>query len=300
MTGPLPTLELANKSYRVLSAGKPMAWPDGNVIAFCPIVAWETWPEHLGTPQSRQRSSRASVPPNARWQRDEREVQEHEYAETEGIWHLLDMFDRLGVKATFVASGRSLERFPQIAKECERRGHDMASENYIHEYAVMYTFKEEQADIAKTVAAFENVLGHHPRGCISPGHRPSDNTLDIVAAAGYIWDADFEGSDRPNIIEVGGKPFVAMPYAHISDYRTYDLRTTPREVAQMLSDEFDGLYAYGVAGQPRMVGYAFHPFLCHPWRLRPIEDFFRYAQRFSKVWFPTRHQIARWMLENYL
>ena len=74
---------------------------------------------------------------------------------------------------------------------------------------------------------------------------------------------------------------------------------TPREVLQILKDEFDVLYAEGVAGSPKMMGYAFHPFLCHGFRTKPLEEFFLYAKSFSKVWFPTRIEIARWCLEHY-
>ncbi len=275
-------------------------WPDGNVLAVCPIVAWETWPDDLGTRESNQITSRPLLPPNAVYKRDMWTVHEHEYAEVEGIWRLLALFDRLGIKATFVSSGRSVERFPEIALEAQRRGHEMASENYIHEYPVMFDEGAERESIQKTVAAFERVLKQRPLGYISPGHRPTDKTLNIIAEAGYIWDADFQDRDTASVVEVNGRHMVAMTYAHISDYMTYQIASrTPREVLKLLTDEFDVLYTEGVAGSPKMMGYAFHPFLCHGFRTKPLEEFFRYAQSFPKVWFPTRIEIARWCLKQY-
>lgn len=275
-------------------------WPDGNVIAVCPIVAWETWPDDLGTRESLQNTSRPLLPPNAVYKRDMWVVHEHEYAEVEGIGRLLALFDRVGIKATFVINGRSVERFPEMALEVQRRGHEMASENYIHEYPVMFDEKAERESIQKTVAAFERVLKQRPLGYISPGHRPTDNTLKIVAEAGYIWDADFQDRDTASVIEVNGKRMVTMTYAHISDYMTYQIISrTPRQVLEMLIDDFDVLYAEGVAGSPKMMGYAFHPFLSHGFRTKPVEEFFRYAQSFSKVWFPTRIEIAQWCLKQY-
>lgn len=274
-------------------------WPEGNVLAVCPIVAWETWPDDLGTRESNQITNRPLLPPNAVYKRDMWVVHDHEYAETEGIWRLLDVFDRVGVKATFVTSGRTVERFPEIALEVLQRGHEMASENYIHEYPVMFNEAQERESIQQTVAAFERVLKQPPLGYISPGHRPTDKTLKILAEAGYIWDADFQECDTASVIEVAGKQMVAMPYAHTSDYVTYPLDgRTPREVLQILTDEFDVLYAEGVAGRPKMMGYAFHPFLCHGFRTKPLEEFLRYAKSFPKVWFPTRIEIARWCLKQ--
>lgn len=274
-------------------------WPDGNVLAVCPIVAWETWPDDLGTRESNQITSRPLLPPNAVYKRDMWVVHDHEYAEVEGLWRLLDLFDRVGIKATFVINGKTVERFPDIAREVQRRGHEMASESYIHEYPVMFNEAAEREAIQKTVAAFQRVLEQRPLGYISPGHRPTDKTLQIIAEAGYVWDADFQDRDTASVIEVGGKRMVAMTYAHISDYMTYQIiGRTPREVLDLMKDEFDVLYAEGVAGRPKMMGYAFHPFLCHGFRTKPLEEFFRYAQSFPKVWFPTRIEIARWCLEQ--
>jgi hypothetical protein len=59
---------------------------------------------------------------------------------------------------------------------------------------------------------------------------------------------------------------VVMPYAHMSDYMTYPLNgRTPRDLLQLV-DEFDVLYAEGVAGRPKMTGCASHPFLCYSFR----------------------------------
>ena len=275
-------------------------WPDGNVLAVCPIVAWETWPDDLGTRESLQNTSRSLLPPNAVYKRDMWVVHEHEYAEEEGIWRLLELFDRLGIKATFVINGRTVEKFPEIALEVQRRGHEMASENYIHEYPVMFDEARERESIQQTVAAFERILKQRPLGYISPGHRCTDKTLKLVAEAGYIWDADFQDRDTASVIEVGGRPMVAMTYAHISDYMTYQIISrTPRQVLTLLKDDFDVLYAEGVAERPKMMGYAFHPFLSHGFRTKPLEEFFRYAQSFPKVWFPTRIEIARWCLKQH-
>lgn len=278
---------------------EPWKLPDGKVIAVCPIVPWETWPDDLGTRESNQMSNRPPVPANARYKRDLWVVHDHEYAEEEGIFRLLDLLDKVGIKATFVASGISIERFPEIAREAKQRGHDMGSENYIHEYPIMMDEATEREEIRKTVEAFKKVLGQPPTGYISPGHRPTDKTEEIVAEAGYIWNSDFHHIDTAKVVEVKGRRMVIMPYGHISDYMTYQLGArTPREILEMLKDEFDVLYAEGVSGWPKMMGYPFHPFLCHGYRTKPLEEFFQYAKSFPKVWFPTRTEIARWCLDQ--
>ena len=45
---------------------------------------------------------------------------------------LLDLFGRAGVEATFFVLGWVAERFPDLVREIERRGHEVASHGYSH------------------------------------------------------------------------------------------------------------------------------------------------------------------------
>jgi hypothetical protein len=119
----------------------------------------------------------------------------------------------------------------------------------------MFDKAQERESIRQTVAAFERVLKQPFLGYISPGHRPTDKTAEILAEAGYIWDADFQERDTARVTEIAGRQMVVMPHTHMSDYMTYPLNgRTPREVLQLLVGEFNVLYAEGVAGRPKMMG----------------------------------------------
>ena len=45
---------------------------------------------------------------------------------------MLDLLDRHGVKATFFMMGRNVERFPEVAREVIRRGHEAGNHSYSH------------------------------------------------------------------------------------------------------------------------------------------------------------------------
>jgi peptidoglycan/xylan/chitin deacetylase (PgdA/CDA1 family) len=272
------------------------AWPDNKSMVFAPIVAWESWPDDLGTARSHQGRSQRPNPPGALYDRDMWVVYDHEYAEHQGLPRLLDLFGHYGVKATFVASGLRVQRSPDLAREAQRRGHDMASENFVHEYPIMYTREQERKSLADTVAAFRAVLGVPPSGYISPGHRPSPNTVPLLFELGYEWDADFQNDDMPFLIETRERTMVGMPYAHLSDYHLYQTHgRTPRQMLEMLWDEFRVLRREGVAGRPRIMGYAIHPFLCHGFRTVVIEEFLKGLKDYPDVWIATRKEIADWI-----
>jgi hypothetical protein len=107
-----------------------------------------------------------------------------------------------------------------------QRGRETASESYIHEYPVMFHEAREWESIRQTVAAFERVLKQPPLGYISPGHRPTDKTAEILAEAGYICDADFQERDTATVTAIAGRQMFVMPYAHMSDYTS--LTEAPR------------------------------------------------------------------------
>lgn len=268
-------------------------------MAFAPIVAWEIWPDDLGSSRSHQMRMQQPNPPGAVYDRDMWAIYDHEYGETQGLPRLLDIFDAYNVKATFVINGLRVERSPDLAREVQRRGHDMASENYLHEYPIMYTREQERESLVKTVEAFRKVLGVSPSGYISPGHRPTPNTLPLLFELGYQWDADFQNDDIPFLIRDGERTMVGMPYAPISDYQTYPMNSrTPRELLEMVWDEFQTLRREGLAGKPRVMGYAIHPFLCHGFRTVMIEELLKRVKECPDVWIATRKEIADWVREN--
>ncbi len=274
-------------------------WPEGRSIAFAPIVAWETWPESMGTARSHQNTSQRPNPKDALYEWDMWVVYDHQYGETQGLPRLLDLFDSHDVKATFVPNGRRLLESPDLARDAAKRGHDFGSENFVHEYAIMMTLDEERKSLQDTVDATLEVVGSRPTGYISPGHRPSPNTIPLLFELGYRWDADFQNDDVPFVIRDGDRSMVGTPYAHMSDYLTYSRQgRSPRQILEMLIDEFDVLRAEGLAGSPKMMGYAIHPFLCHPFRTVIIDKLLEHIRHFDDVWIPTRNEITDWVLEN--
>ncbi len=274
-------------------------WPDDKSLAFGLMIPWEVWPADIGTPKSNQRSSQHQVPPEALYPRDMWAVWDHEYAETQGLRRLLNMFSDYGIKATFVANGKRLEMSPELAKEAANAGHDMGSENYEHVYPIMMTLEEERYSLKACVSAFQKVIGSPPTGYISPGHRPTPNTFPLIFDLGFSWMSDYQADDVPFILQEGDRNLICMPSAHVSDYQTYATNgRTPREMLEMAIDEFDVLRKEGLRGSPKMMGFAIHPFLCHGFRTRAIELLLEHVLSCPDVWFATRTEIAAWVRQN--
>ena len=72
---------------------KPIKWPDGARIAITPCVAFETWPEDLGGPNTLQQENRRSFPRNAVTKRNLAIITDREFGERVGIYRMLEIFE---------------------------------------------------------------------------------------------------------------------------------------------------------------------------------------------------------------
>jgi len=158
-------------------------WPEGKKLPVAPLVAWELWPDNLGSSNSHPETSQRPLPRGVKYDRDMRDVYEHAYAERGGLRRLLDLFEASEVRVTFAASGKRVEVDSDPARNVLCRGDELASESYVHEHPVMYTREEQR----KTVEAFERVLGVRPSGYISPGHRPPRTQFHCCLSFRYEW-----------------------------------------------------------------------------------------------------------------
>jgi allantoinase len=280
---------------------RPIEWPGKARIAISMLVSWETWPEDLGTPSSHQRSNRGRLPEKAVFKKDMGVVMDREYGERVGIWRLLDLFDMEGIKGTFFLNGKTVEENPDAAKEIVEKGHEAASQTYIHEYPVMFEKEDERRTIQQAVESFQRVLGIKPLGYLSPGVRPTPNTLELIAEEGFVWSSDSVSDDLPYPARAKSNTIIMVPKDwHPNDYTTYDVDArAPREVLGLMLDAFDYLYEEG-ATSPKMFTVSVHPYLSgRPYRAKVLRDFIRYAKSHPQVWFARGIDIANWWREKY-
>ncbi len=281
----------------------PIRWPDDARIALVPVVPFEIWPEDLGMRGSLNMTNRSPFPPQARFKKDLSVITDRQYGERAGIFRLMDLFENEAIRVSFLLSGIVAEKFPELVKEIKGKGHEIVTENYIHDYEYMKTYEEEKNDIRKAKEAIEKVIGEIPRGYITPGNQPTENTPVIIAEEGLTYFSSFQHEDLPYTLKVGNKALVVLPYVqYLNDFSTYNTNAhTPRQLLEIWKDCFDYLYEEGEAGSPKMMGiWGVHPFLSgRPYRAGILREFIRYAKGRPRVWFARGIDVVEWWLKNY-
>jgi len=102
---------------RVKPKRKPIQWPDGARIAITPCVAFETWPEDLGGPNTLQQENRRSFPRNAVTKRNLAIITDREFGERVGIYRMLEIFESEKIQTSFFPTGITVQNYPEIFKE---------------------------------------------------------------------------------------------------------------------------------------------------------------------------------------
>jgi len=195
-------------------------------------------------------------------EQDYRALCQREYGFKEGIWRLLDMFDRQEVKMTALVNGLSAELFPGSVKAISDRGHEVASHHWDQSiYPAAYkTEAEERAAFVRSLEVLEKVTGTRPRGYMSQGPKPSVRTLDVLVAEGMVWTGDYFDCDVPYIIDVKGKKIVSVGFVRPS-FTDNDL--VPLGLSgglQQLKDEFDATFEEAER-HPMRFGVGIHTFI---------------------------------------
>lgn len=104
-----------------------------------------------------------------------------------------EVFAAEGMRATFFAIGREVERVPGAAAALSgaaRAGHEVGSHSYGHDYALSRAGQGAiEEDLARAEAILEAATGSRPRGFRAPGYTLSRALLAAVRARGYLYDS---------------------------------------------------------------------------------------------------------------
>lgn len=282
--------------------GPRVEWPGGARIAVSLVVNYEEGSEYSLLDGDAHHETNNEVPsPIPLEQRDLLNESFFEYGSRVGVWRLLDMFDRYGVKATFYCCALALERNRELAREITRRGHEPCGHGYRWTEPHRMSREEEQADISRTVQSIAETTGERPVGWFTR-YGPSVNTRELAAAeGGFLYDSMAANDDLPYYVRVNGRPWLVLPYS----FETNDARfwrgglVSVNDFFEYLKDSFDCLYAEGET-QAKMMSVGLHCRIAgRPARSRAVARFLEYALGFSGVWFARRVDIARWWRERY-
>jgi allantoinase len=265
-----------------------LSWPNGAQLALWVIPNIEFFSLTEKVPAGAGGSG-APVPDVPAWSA-------RDYGNRVGVFRLMQVLDRYGIRATVALNSELCGHHPEIIEEGRKRrwewmGHCESNTRRLNEAGA----GEEAGIIQRALATIEKATGTRPKGWLGSGLQETWNTVDLLAAAGCDYVSDWTNDDQPYMMTLeGGKRLVAMPYSHeINDKPAFEkFHRTADEFKDMICRQFDVLYREG-AESGRVMAIALHPYLTGvPHRIDAFDAALAHICRHERVWKATGAEIA--------
>ena len=176
-------------------SGRAFAWPDGKRIAVTVNAMLETWSEGKAPPYGVQASQHK---PGI----DHSGIAWGSYGGKVGVWRLMALLNRHGIRGTFCVNARCAEIFPEAVTAIVQQGHDVAGHGYLQDQLLTANgADEEQAAIRRSLDMLEQATGQRPTGWISPVTAFTEHTRKFLAAEKLLWHGDARDTDLPSVVE---------------------------------------------------------------------------------------------------
>lgn len=188
---------------------------------------------------------------------------------------LLSLFGKHEVEATFFVLGWVADRFPDLVREIERRGHEVATHGYSHRLLTFMQPEEFRVDLLRSLEVLAKATSQEVRGFRAPSFSLTRKTLwavDILKESGIQYDS--------SVFPMGFHPDYGIADTDLRPYQlTEGLTELPMGVAEVLGRNipccgggYFRLYPYGLTrrlmqrcneqGRPVI-------FYLHPWETDP-------------------------------
>ena len=225
---------------------------------------------------------------------------ERDYGNRVGVWRLMEVLDRYGIRGSVALNSLLCDHHPVIIEEGNKRkwewmGHNESNTRRLNEAPP----GEEAYIIKRTFATIERAVGTRPKGWLSSGLQETWESLDLLAAEGCQYVCDWCNDNHPYIMNLdGGRRLVSVPYPQqTNDKPAYErMYVSPGEFRDMICRTFDVLYREG-ADSGRVLPIALHPYISGvPHRIGALDAALEYICRHEGVWCTTGAEIAEFYL----
>jgi polysaccharide deacetylase family protein (PEP-CTERM system associated) len=202
----------------------------------------------------------------------------------DNVRRVLDLFDEVGVKATFFTLGWVAEREPQAIRAIVERGHELASHGYDHTRVFTFDAGAFAADLKRSRAILEDAGGAAITGYRAPSFSIDRRTPwahEVLAEHGYAYSSSVAPIRHDHY---GWREAPRFAFRPLADSPLVEIPVTTAQIGERR-------LAAGGGGFFRVLPYAFSRwaiarvnrddrrpavFYFHPWEVDPgqprVED----------------------------
>ena len=275
--------------YDAIVDRPPLKLPGDARLAVWLIVNIENWeikrpmprtvlPPPLGTPL---------LPdlPNWAW---------HEYGMRVGFWRFFEALTKRNITPTLALNGSVCRLYPRVCEAARGAGWEFMGHGYVQ--MPMHTLEDQRGAVSRTIDAIASFTGKRPRGWESPGLTETLDTVDLLAAEGIEYVADWILDDQPCEIATESGKLISIPYTvEMNDVAmmAVGLHASDEWLKRGLR-QFERLYQESTS-ITRIMSISIHPYLSGvPHRIGYLEELLDTIVTHDGVMFMTGEQILDW------
>jgi peptidoglycan/xylan/chitin deacetylase (PgdA/CDA1 family) len=218
-----------------------------------------------------------------------------DYGNRVGIFRIMDVLDRYGIRATAALNSDICIHHGRIVEEALARDWELMAHNQSNSRPLNRVPAEKERDeINGALDRIEKASGTRPRGWLSGGLIETWDTLDYLIDAGCDYVCDWVNDDQPYLMDVDGRRLVSIPYSsETNDFGAFvRWGLSPADFDRQLRRQFDVLYREGETSA-KVMAICLHPFLIgHPHRIGCLDSALDYICGHDAVWLATGSEIV--------
>ena len=271
----------------------PLAWPNRARVALTVIVSLEhaEWrrPEgHYQVANLAGGYGQGPFPDVTAWSH-------REYGNRVGLFRVLEVLDRHGIKPTIALDALTAEHYPFVVRHLRERGcefiaHGVSANRMI---TSRMTEEEERAYIRTAIDSVARATGRPPAGWLGTDYGESARTPGLLAEAGLRYVCDWTNDEQPYRMKVEKGELYALPVTLPLDdiHALWERRVDFDRYGDMIRESFDTLYRDGESSG-RLLVLNLHPFLIgQPFRIGTLDAALAHIVRHPGVWSATGGEI---------
>jgi allantoinase len=283
-----------------ISARGILRWPDNARVALCVIVTLEhmEWRPPEGSYWVTSLAGGSAPRPFPDYAR----LSHREYGHRVGVFRVLDVLEKHGIKATIAMDSLTAENYPYLVRHCLGRGCEIIGHGIsVSRMITSQMSEQEERDyIQESLKPLTRATGSAPVGWLGPEYGESDRTPQLLAQAGIRYVCDWANDEQPYPMKAAEDELLALPIMLELDdtVALANRRVTVDRYGEMLKEGFEIMYRDG--GQNgRLLALNLHPWLIgQPFRIGYLDDALGHMMRRQGVWAATGAEIADWYRSN--
>jgi allantoinase len=273
-----------------------LGWPGDARVALCVIVnlghvAWRHPSGSYQPPNLAGGYGPGPFPDVTAWSH-------REYGHRVGVFRVLDLLDKYGLKPTVALDVLTAENYPFLVRHCLGRGCEMIAHGVSGSQMITSRMseQEEREYVHTSVDALTRAIGTAPIGWLGPEYGESPRTPQLLAQAGIRYVCDWVNDEQPYPLKVPEGELYALPIAlPVDDVNAlWDRRIDIDRYKEMIKETFETLYQDGAANG-RLLVLHLHPWLIgQPFRVGCLDEALGHIMNHQGVWAATGAEIIDW------